>query len=118
MVMGIKERHEALYKQIPGFKCKEGCCDCCGPIPFSPWEWSRVSDKRKAKSIDCPYATNGHCEIYEQRPLICRLYGTVKKMQCPHGCGPVALLSERQEVEIMKEYYHLMGAGNNEGTTD
>jgi len=105
--METAERHEALYRQIPGFKCEKGCTDCCGPIPFTKWEWNRLSDKRRAKSITCPYAKNG-CEIYEQRPLICRLFGTVKSMQCPYGCRPIVLLGERQEEEIMKKYFDLM----------
>jgi len=108
--MNIQERHEALYKQIPSFECKDGCTDCCGPVPFTKWEWNKVSDKRNAEGINCPYAKSG-CKIYEQRPLICRLYGTVKKMQCPHGCRPIVLLSEIQEQMIVKEYFELMEDG-------
>jgi len=108
--MNIQQRHETLYNQIPSFKCKEGCTSCCGPIPFTKWEWDKVNNKRKVKGIDCPYAKSG-CEIYEQRPLICRLYGTVKGMQCPYGCRPIVLLSEEQEQEIMKEYFELMEVG-------
>lgn len=93
--MNVKERHETLYKQIPSFKCKNGCTNCCGIILFSKWERDRLSDKRKAKSIDCPYAKSG-CEIYEQ---------------CPHGCRPVVLLSEQQEQANMKEYFELTEVG-------
>jgi hypothetical protein len=103
----IGQRHEALYVQIPSFKCKEGCTDCCGPVPFSKYERSKIKDKRIPKAIDCPYA-NGKCEIYENRPLICRLFGTVKSLQCPHGCRPIALLSSIQEQEITKEYFSMI----------
>jgi Fe-S-cluster containining protein len=103
-------KHEELYNQIPTFKCKERCNDCCGPIPFTKWEWNRVSDKRETKGLTCPYSSKNGCDIYEQRPLICRLYGTVKKMQCPHGCRPIGLLSEEQEQAIMKEYFELVEA--------
>lgn len=70
----LREIHERLYARIPSFKCKEGCTDCCGPVPFSEWEWSRIKDKRKMDlaTLICPYAVAGRCEIYEQRPLICR----------------------------------------------
>lgn len=71
----------------------------------------RVSDKRHAtpehiKTLTCPYAVNGRCEIYEQRPLICRLFGAVDAplMTCPHGCGPVGKLTDEQAGEMMRIY--------------
>lgn len=36
------------------------------------------------------------CSVYFQRPLICRLWGTVKKMACPHGCQPTTWLSDQE----------------------
>ena len=109
--MDIGMAHQQLYDKIPSFKCKPGCTDCCGPVPFSKWEWDRVSDKRHAtpehiKILTCPYAVNGRCEIYEQRPLICRLFGAVDAplMTCPHGCGPVGKLTDEQAREMMRIY--------------
>lgn len=109
--MDIGMAHQQLYDKIPSFKCKPGCTDCCGPVPFSKWEWDRVSDKRHAtpehiKTLTCPYAVNGRCEIYEQRPLICRLFGAVDAplMTCPHGCGPVGKLTDEQAREMMRIY--------------
>ena len=106
----LQQQHEELYRQIPGFKCKEGSTDCCGPIPFSKWEWDQVKDKRKAMSLNCPYSEKGYCEIYEQRPLLCRLFGAVEheNLTCPHGCRPVFKISSRQAEEIMAEYQRFM----------
>lgn len=105
----IAKAHKRLYKKIPGFKCKEGCTDCCGPIPFSRWEWGRIKDKRKAMSVSCPYSLNGKCDIYEKRPLICRLYGTVEgELECPHGRKPAKMLTQDEAQRIMKEYFLLL----------
>ena len=103
-----KEKHEALYHQIPSFQCKPGCTDCCGPIPFSKHEWDKVKNKRKTKSTSCPYIANGKCSIYQDRPLMCRLYGTTAGLACPHGCRPMALLSKGQTDKIMSEYIDLV----------
>lgn len=109
--MNLKERHELLYSKIPSFGCKPGCTDCCGPIMFSKWEWDQVNDKRQVtlkdiKTLTCPYAVKGKCEIYGQRPLICRLFGAVDTphLTCPHGCRPLWQITEEQGQEIMNDY--------------
>lgn len=99
---------ETLYSKIPGFACKPGCTDCCGPVPFSKLEWDRVQEKRMGKGMDCPYAnTASGCDVYDQRPLICRLFGAVEdeRLECPHGCGPEVRLSEA-EGRILVRAYH------------
>ena len=103
-----EQKHLDLYAKIPEFECKEGCTDCCGPVPFTGWEWERIEDKRKGIGITCPYAVNGRCDIYEQRPLVCRLYGTARKLKCPYGCKPEAFLSKKAETKVMEAYYRLM----------
>lgn len=96
---------ERLYAQIPTFKCIPGCTDCCGPVPFARIEWDRISDQRAATGIKCPYANCG-CDIYAQRPLVCRIFGTVddKKIECPHGCRPPFLLRPEAAHVILMEY--------------
>jgi Fe-S-cluster containining protein len=100
-----------LRKQIPSFKCKPGCTDCCGVIIFSRWEWEQIEDKRVATSLTCPYACKEGCEIYEQRPILCRLYGTVQGMKCPHGCGSDRMLPRKKEEEIMVKYNRIIAEG-------
>lgn len=60
--------------------CPKGCADCCGIVPFSFWEWNHLADKRHIDPEDhlkCPYSNKrGRCDIYEDRPIICRLYGS------------------------------------------
>ena len=38
------------------------------------------------RTIDCPALVDGRCSVYEHRPLICRLWGAVESLPCPHGC--------------------------------
>jgi len=90
-------------KMIPEFTCKKGCHDCCGPVPFSKEEWSRVPDKRKATSLTCPYVGEKGCDIYEERPLMCRLFGAVEDLKCPHGCAPLFFLNWRNAQEILRQ---------------
>jgi len=99
-----------IRKRIPVFECILGCTDCCGPVPFSKWGWSQIRDKRDATSIICPYVTEVGCAIYSQRPILCRLFGTVFGMRCPHGRGPKNLLSSERERELMALYSKIMDA--------
>jgi len=100
-----------LYRKIPTFKCKPGCHGCCGPIPFSQWEWNRIKDKREHRSLlHCPYESEQGCDIYETRPYMCRLFGTVNdpKLICPHGCGPAVKLTAQQADKMTREYISVM----------
>lgn len=106
--MGNSEKTiKTLRKIIPKMECKPGCHDCCGPIHFSKWEWEQIKDKRTATEINCPYIGKSGCDIYEDRPILCRLFGTVKKMECPHGCKPQKMLNLKQELSIMRQYLKL-----------
>jgi Fe-S-cluster containining protein len=47
---------------------------------------------------------HGRCTVYDIRPMICRLYGTMETMPCPHGCLPVGgLLGERRAKALYDE---------------
>ena len=123
---------EALYSEIPTFTCREGCTDCCGSMPFvSGIEWDLVPEKRQHDELRCPYlnggqemvkikktsavgiteaggsfkVSNGKCEIYEHRPFICRLFGSVEGFQCIHGYGPENPLSVEQGRDLRKRYF-------------
>lgn len=103
------ERLDALYAQVPSFNCIPGCHECCGLIPFAPAEWDRVADKREATSSTCPYVCPEGCAIYEQRPFMCRLFGTAAPLLCPRSCGPAEMLSVKEANALMNEYRELVG---------
>ncbi|UCG12040.1 MAG: YkgJ family cysteine cluster protein [Deltaproteobacteria bacterium] len=106
---------EDLYMLIPGFRCTEGCHECCRN--FGVPARTRVEDARvkeflrehsikqgEARDNTCPYLGDGGCTIYPVRPLICRLYGTAPNYQCKMGVHPDRLLHEDEEAEIFHLY--------------
>jgi len=99
-----------IYQQIPSMKCKEGCSDCCGPVPFTDAEWEKVKDKPKRKadgSLKCQFLIDGICSIYGARPYICRIFGTTKGvelLECPHDCRPLFPLPAERSEEMTNDY--------------
>lgn len=118
---------DALLGTIPGFQCKEGCFDCCGPVELSRLEYMRCiqASGRSAEDVRqqmknnlkqgnylCPLLDpeTKKCSVYEVRPAICRLFGAVKgELLCPHGYAPErsALLSDKQAREILRKVEEL-----------
>lgn len=88
--------------------CDSGKCDaqCCGPVPFpvdafnkyayragvKKWEkLELMQDKAgqkyvlaKTKDLDCIFLDKNSCTIYEDRPEVCKLFGTSEELKCPH----------------------------------
>lgn len=87
---------ERIYRAVPAVNCKGLCTEACGPILMSPTERRRIEDQgvdipTPATYIangdtECAALVNGRCIVYGNRPLICRLWGAVESMPCPHGC--------------------------------
>lgn len=110
----LETRLQALYDKIPKVEnCKPGCTDCCGPIPFS------IIEAAKAKTtpgmtacIDCRFGLNGKCDIYTNRPLMCRLFGAVadETLTCPHGAKSAVLLTTTESNALMNEYLNIQEA--------
>ena len=111
--------YQELYNAIPTFRCKPGCHDCCGPVPFSKWEWDSVADKRKGNAnLTCPYVNEqGRCDIYDQRPFLWRIFGATDDpmLRCPHGCGPDKPLSAQEANELTDRYIELMKSEDGDG---
>lgn len=106
---------QALYDAIPTFACKEGCSDCCGPVPMAKAEWQRIKLEPRLKGLgctSCAYLIEGGCSIYGKRPYLCRLFGASleAKMRCPHGCGPDKPLTQKQTDILTKRYMKIIGA--------
>lgn len=84
---------------LPTIACKGLCQASCGPVAWSEAEasaWSnngvqepRTVEHPRLGPMTCSHLTQaGRCAIYEDRPLVCRLFGVVREMRCPHGCRP------------------------------
>ena len=100
------QKISALRRQIPSFECVPGCHDCCGPVTTSPEEMSRLPRKTAAEQeaamdeLNCVHLGPKGCTVYDERPLICRLFGTTKTLPCPNGRRPVELIHPRVEKQI------------------
>lgn len=88
----------AAYALVPKVECKGLCADFCGPIACSAAEADAMRDdgvippglRRHPKhGTVCSHLTDGdRCAVYAHRPMICRLFGAVHRLRCPHGCKP------------------------------
>ena len=97
-----------LRNHIPSFECVPGCHDCCGPVTTSSEEMSRLPRKTAAeheaalRDLTCPHLGECGCQVYTERPLICRLFGTTPRLACPRGRGPAQMV----DAEIEQSVYH------------
>lgn len=113
--MHDRAEHRELYRSIPSFVCKEGCSDCCGPVPVTPWEAQRLGIAGQMvtpfdpKTLKCGFLQDGKCSVYDRRPFLCRLFGTVDnpRMACPHGCKPTKVMSAKQGLVKLERYRSL-----------
>lgn len=106
-----------IYRRIPKIECRGLCQEACGPIMLTEIERDRMEAAagRKLGMIDletitCPMLDDeGRCEVYAQRPLICRLWGVTEEMECPHGCEPERYLTPAEADELIDEINELSG---------
>ena len=105
------DAYEAIkeeWKKIPSFQCKPGCHDCCGVIAMTRIEWQNIHVKRlfdfNPNNLTCAYVCEKGCSIYQDRPTICRLFGTADdpRLKCPHGCAPIFKLPKSRAREILR----------------
>jgi hypothetical protein len=93
-------------QRIPSFECIPGCHDCCGPVTTSSEEMANLPVKSEAEheaalaELSCPHLGDTGCQVYLERPLICRLFGTTPRLPCPHGRRPELMIDERIEQQI------------------
>jgi Fe-S-cluster containining protein len=110
-----------LYERIPehALTCRGLCHDSCGTIAFSQAEARHIAYRhgsppmangftrggfRESDDIMCDKLTpTKRCSIYEDRPMICRVYGLLRRMRCPHGCVPSEWMSDDDVVNLLLE---------------
>ncbi len=56
--------------------------------------------------LSCPYLGKHGCEVYDERPLICRLFGTTPRLLCPNGKRPVYMIDTKIEDEVHQFHAH------------
>jgi hypothetical protein len=97
-------------RRIPAFDCEPGCHDCCGPVTASSEEMARLPAKSDTEhtaalaALSCPHLGENGCQVYAERPLICRLFGTTPRLACPNGRRPEAMIDSRIEQGIYRYF--------------
>lgn len=102
-----------IYAAIPRIACKGKCQQYCGPITAYPREaehFEKMTGKEfpdafkviTSKTKTCPLLDPlGRCSVYQNRPIICRLWGVVPRMACPHGCVAERMLTEEESRALL-----------------
>ena len=94
-----------LYTQIPTSKCNGNCAKCCtNMIQFAPSEGKKMGGYKWDGK--CSHLVDGKCSIYENRPLICRVYGVSELFRCEE-CKPDNILSESETLELIHKYVEI-----------
>jgi len=103
---GNHQKIKFFRERIPSFECKPGCHDCCGPVTTSTEEMARLpvkSEEAHATALanfSCPHLGDDGCQVYAERPLICRLFGTTPRLACPNGMRPAVMIDPKIERQI------------------
>lgn len=105
---------DKLYKQIPTIACKGLCAEACGPIAATEFEVKRLEMAANHPltvdaELTCSMLKEHRCTVYEHRPMVCRLFGLVKQMPCPHGCTPERRLTDPEANRFMSKALDLGG---------
>ena len=99
-----------LRRHIPAFECVPGCHDRCGPVTASSEEMAHLPIKSEAEhaaalaQLSCPHLGDTGCQVYAERPLICRLFGTTPRLVCPNGKRPETMIAPQIEQQIERYF--------------
>ncbi len=100
----IRKRLAAVYARIPEVRCQGKCQEACGPIACTDGE-RELMERRSGRPLTfsatdgrCTYLNDaGRCDVYRDRPLVCRMLGASTKLPCIWGCVPDRVLSYAEE---------------------
>ena len=96
---------QTIYTKIPISSCVEKCFKCCtNMVQFTPSELKAMGGYEY--NGVCSHLIDGKCSIYENRPFVCRIYGTSELLKCD-DCTPERFLSENETVELVHQYTQL-----------
>ena len=67
----------------------------------------RKGDAERAaalEALNCSYLGDKGCQVYAERPLVCRLFGTTPKLACPNGMRPEVMIEPRIEQRVYRYF--------------
>lgn len=118
---------DELYARVPTIACQGKCQECCAYIAMSPTEAARMERASVFVAGDvqaptdelgqvyipydpCPFLNPlGRCGVYNDRPMICRLWGVTERMPCPWGCKPERVLPDSEGMKLLAEAMRIGG---------
>lgn len=108
-----------VYAKIPTIDCRGLCHDSCGPIQMTRTEHDRI---QRRHGVDIPNRTIrdggvtcealtilNRCGAYQDRPVLCRLWGVLDTMPCTHGCTPARYLTGAEGYRLLADAYDIDG---------
>ncbi len=124
---------QKIYDSLPKIQCKGLCWEYCGPVNATQTERMNISTLQTRKNLPyvklrpnleqiyeiamhvtnqksadeigmCPYLIEHRCQVYEARPIICRLFGLTQgeRVDCTFGCKPERYLTSQEINAIIK----------------
>ena len=128
--MNKLKRLKKLYSMIPYFECIDNCGECCGVPGIYKYEMKRINRFIKKNNLKINFemewklnkllfislnekrncsalSENKKCLIYPVRPAMCRLYGVIEDLKCPHKKAIKYLTREKAE-NILNEFKKLI----------
>src|SRR5690349_3487728 len=116
--MSLRDQLQRLYAELPSVECQGKCFEFCGPVACSTGERHIVRNAEPGRVLElgsmnnCPMLDldTKRCQVYVDRPLVCRLFGMVEAMRCPHGCEPTRWLTDAEVQEFKRRIHRLSKA--------
>ncbi len=100
---------QSHYDKIPVVKCKGLCQEACGPLLLLKKEMevirkefntTLITDQTGSCNALCK--ATGTCKVYSARPWVCRAFGAMEGLECPHGCNTVPLVPQKEGDKLLK----------------
>lgn len=86
---------DLLYGKVPTISsCTGACAQSCGPVVVGDAEARRILGRMRGlpepreDGMCSMLNVFGRCDIYVDRPMLCRLWGATEAMPCVFGCEP------------------------------
>lgn len=111
-----KRKLHEIYATIPTIECVGKCTEFCGALGMEKGEYEemrKAGGKEPAvnNALTCNYLQKGRCSIYDDRPTICRVWGVVDGLPCPHGCKTTRKLAPLEFANLMEKVRKIAGDG-------
>lgn len=109
-----------IYREVPQNNCTGQCLVACGLIAMSKAEYDHLTkisgEEPKFGPTGCNYLKDGKCKHYDDRPLICRLWGVTDDplLKCEF-CDAPKKLSKGEALTLLTKVRKLF---NEEGFVD